>query len=189
VLCILLIGVAALSVVRDKESGRMDLYRVSEVSATELVLGRSLPYAALGFAVSAVILTACSLELEVVVIERAPLILLLVLPYIFGCTFAGLALSACAPTSARALETCVVLALPMLFLSGFFFPVSQMPTWGQVGSFFTPSRHLSSLLRAMLLRREGLTTCWPELAWGLGFCAVAYCFSWYGMRRELRKVA
>lgn len=188
VICILLIGVAALSVVSDKESGRMDMYRLSDVSTGEFVLGRCMPYSVLGFALTMVIVTASALELEVGAVDRVPLALLAAFPYILGCAFAGLAVSAWVRTSARALEVCVLLALPVLFLSGFFFPVEQMPAWGQIASFFVPSRHLNSLFRLLLLRREGLMACWPQVTWGFGFLAVAYGLSWYTMRRELRRV-
>ena len=75
----------------------------------------------------------------------------------------GLLISATSKSAAEAVQRSVIFSIPLVQLSGFIFPVHNMPTWLQWFPKVFPATHYIAVSRAIYLRSEGALTLWPEL--------------------------
>ena len=76
----------------------------------------------------------------------------------------GFLISATSSSAAEAVQRSVLFSIPLVQLSGFIFPVRNMPYWIQFFPKLFPATHYIAVSRAIYLRGEGPTTLWPELA-------------------------
>jgi ABC-2 type transport system permease protein len=90
----------------------------------------------------------------------------------------GLFVSTISSTQQQAMMTSSFFFLiPMVFLSGFVFPIENMPEWIQPVTYLIPLRYFLVILRGIFLKGVGLETLWPQavalLAWGIGILTLA----------------
>jgi ABC-2 type transport system permease protein len=111
---------------------------------------------------------------------RGSLALLLVmsLVYLLSTLGLGLFVSTISSTQQQAMMTTTFfLLLPMVFLSGFVFPIENMPEWIQPITYLIPLRYFLVIVRDIFLKGVGLETFWPDavalLAWGLAILTLA----------------
>jgi len=84
----------------------------------------------------------------------------------------GLFISTISNTQQQAMMTTTFFFLtPMMYLSGFVFPIENMPHWIQLTTYLIPLRYFLVIVRGIFLKGVGLETLWPQvlalLAWGL----------------------
>jgi ABC-2 type transport system permease protein len=147
----------ALSVVREKERGTMEQIRMSPVATLELLLGKTLPYLVISLVATVLILVAARFLFGVVI--RGPLLDLAVavVLYLLGGLGLGLFVSTLARTQAEAFQIGATMSiLPTFLLSGFIFPVKNMPVVMQVISHIVPARYFLIILRGIILKGTGL---------------------------------
>jgi ABC-2 type transport system permease protein len=147
----------ALSVVREKERGTMEQIRMAPVATLELLLGKTLPYLVISLVATALILIAARFLFGVVI--RGPLLDLgvAVVLYLLGGLGLGLFVSTLARTQAEAFQIGSTFSiLPTFLLSGFIFPVKNMPILMQVISHVVPARYFLTILRGIILKGTGL---------------------------------
>ena len=155
----------ALSVVRETERGTMEQLRVAPLRTGELILGKTIPYLGISLLATLIILVAARLLFGVTI--RGPYLDLLVavLLYLFGALSFGLLISTIARTQALAFQTGLIASmLPAILLSGFIFQIRIMPGWLQAITYVVPARYFLVILRGIILKAEGLSTYWPEVA-------------------------
>ena len=90
----------------------------------------------------------------------------------------GLFISTISATQQQAMMTTTFFCLtPMIYLSGFIFPIENMPAWIQPVTYLIPLRYFLVILRGIFLKGVGLETFWPQalalLGWGLAILALA----------------
>jgi ABC-2 type transport system permease protein len=90
----------------------------------------------------------------------------------------GLFVSTISRTQQQAMMTAVFFfLLPMIFLSGFIFPIENMPAWIQPVTYLIPLRYFLVMLRGIFLKGVGLEVLWPDLlalfAWGVAILVLA----------------
>jgi ABC-2 type transport system permease protein len=111
---------------------------------------------------------------------RGSLLLLLVMCGVYLLTTLGLGLfvSTISSTQQQAMMTASFFFLiPMVFLSGFVFPIENMPEVVQKATYLIPLRYFLVILRGIFLKGVGLETLWPDalalLGWGVAISALA----------------
>jgi len=147
----------ALSVVREKERGTMEQIRMAPVSTIELLLGKTLPYLVISLIATVLILIAARFLFGVII--RGPLLDLgvAVVLYLLGGLGLGLFVSTLARTQSEAFQIGSSMSiLPTFLLSGFIFPVKNMPVVMQVISHIVPARYFLIILRGIILKGTGL---------------------------------
>lgn len=162
----------ALSVVREKERGTYEQLRVTSLSPSELILGKALPYLAISLAATAGILVVARVLFDVEV--RGPLLgfFAATLLYLVGALGWGLLISSFSNTQAFAFQAGAVSSmLPAIFLSGFIFPIRNMPAVLQAITYAVPARYYLTVIRGIILKGAGLTPFGAEI----GFLAI-YAF-------------
>ncbi len=176
----------ALSVVREKEQGTMEQIVVSPIRPVELILGKTLPYALISLVATALILLASYALFGVVV--RGSLLLLFLVTLIFLCGGLGLGLmiSTVADSQQVAFQMAVLATvLPTFLLSGFVFPIRNMPVPVQIITHVVPSRYFLVALRGIILKGVGLSAFYDQVLFLLGYAALTLGLSAVRMRKAL----
>jgi ABC-2 type transport system permease protein len=174
----------ALSIVRDRTSGAMELFRASPVRATELVVGKVAAFGFLGAAVAALSLALLSGVLGVPIL--APLIwVAVVIGLVLLASLAlGLLISVVSSSERQAVQLSMLLLLASMFFSGFVIRTEDFQPIVQAGSYLLPVTHGIRLIQDLLLRGT-ITHPWQLLALAL-IAMVTLVASWALVRREMR---
>jgi ABC-2 type transport system permease protein len=165
-------NLASMAIVREREVGTLEQLNVTPLGRAELILGKLLPYALVGLVDVAIVLAVSRFWFEIPL--RGSLVLLVATTLIYlVCTLAlGLFVSTISETQQQAMTTATFFFLmPMVLLSGFVFPIENMPDWVQVITYAIPLRYFLVILRAIFLKGVGVQVLWPQIAalsaWGI----------------------
>ncbi len=163
ILMLMSLLLTALAVVREREVGTLEQLMVSPLSATELILGKTIPVAAIAFIDLALVTGVAVLWFHIPL--RGSLLLLMAASsvYILAALGLGLLVSSISSTQQEAFMAMFLFFLPMIILSGFMYPVGTMPLFFQQLTLLNPVRHFLEVVRGIFLKGEGLADLWPQL--------------------------
>lgn len=153
---LLVMVIAALSVVRERDEGTIEQLMVTPIHPWQLILGKSLPVLLVGYLeISFTFLVDTQLFH---VPMRGSIILLFVLaaPFLIGSLAIGLAISVSAKTQQQAQMTVAFLSIPNMLLSGFIFPIQNMPVALQWATLLLPMRYFLVIIRNIQLKGSDL---------------------------------
>jgi ABC-2 type transport system permease protein len=164
VLSFLTVLITAVSVVGERASGTFEQLQVTPATSLEIVLGKLLPLGAV-FVLDVALMAAIS-GIFLGVWPRGSIVFFLAVSsvYVLISLALGLLISATSHTAAEAVQRSVLFSIPLVQLSGFIFPVRNMPAWIQFFPKLFPATHYIAVSRAIYLRGEGPTGLWGELA-------------------------
>jgi len=174
----------ALSIVRDRTSGAMELFRASPVRATELVTGKVLAFGVLGIAVAVISLALMVVGLHVPLLAPIGWVALVTGLVLLASLALGLLISVISSSERQAVQLSMLLLLASMFFSGFVIRIEEFQPIVQAGSYLLPVTHGIRLLQDLLLRGT-ITHPWQLLALA-GIAAVTLIASWVLVRREMR---
>lgn len=153
----------SISITREKELGTMEILLVSPLKPIQIILGKVVPYLALSFLNSIVIISMGYFIFHVPVRGSVLLLFSLCLLFIFLALAIGIAISTIAKTQQAAMLISLVgLMLPTIMLSGFIFPIENMPVALQLFSNLMPPRWFLSALKEIMLKGVGIAYVWKE---------------------------
>ncbi len=153
----------ALAIVREKEIGTMEQLMVTPLRPIELMLGKTLPFALVGL-VDVVVITAAALIIFHIPFRGNPLLLLAsAVLYLLTSLGAGLFLSTISQTQQQAMMASFFFTTPAFMLSGFSFPVRNMPVVVQYLTYLDPIRYFMEIVRGIFLKGVGFSALWPQL--------------------------
>jgi ABC-2 type transport system permease protein len=153
----------AFSVVREKERGTMDQLRVSSLRPGELIIGKMIPYALISLASAHLVLLLGEVLFGVGIRGSYPLLLLAMVLFVCGALGQGLLISSITRTQQVAfLIAALTSMLPTFILSGFVFPIRNMPPIVQAITYLVPGRYFLAALRAIVLKGAGLSAVWRQ---------------------------
>jgi len=176
----------ALAVVRERELGTMEQIMVSPIRPIELILGKTIPYIIISLIATVMILFFGYALFDVSI--KGNIILLAIITFIFlvGGLGVGMLISTLVETQQLAFMIAVILSmLPTFILSGFVFPIRNMPTVIQGVTYLIPARYFLAALRAIILKGAGLSAFWDEAIFLTIFAAVMIGVSSLRMRKFL----
>lgn len=182
----LAITLTALSLVRERLSGRMDRYRVAPVSSMELLVGKYVAYGMLSLATAAIVGALLVGVLGVPLLGGWAMFVAIVLLLAFASLGIGLLISLVADSERQAVQLAMLVLLASVFFSGFVLPVTDFARWTQVISYALPVTHGISLLQEHMLRGDVKDTWMLAALAGIGL--VLYIGSLLRLRRILRTV-
>jgi ABC-2 type transport system permease protein len=152
----------AFAIVREKERGTLEQLFVTPVKPFGLLLGKLLPYFAIGFTELCLILSCMRFIFQVPIHGSVLLLALLSLPYIFVSLSLGILISSKAGTQGEAMQLSFVTILPSIFFSGYIFPRETMPLFFRIISYFVPASYFINITRGIILRGAGLQHLWMD---------------------------
>jgi ABC-2 type transport system permease protein len=171
-------NLSAMAIVREKEIGTLEQLNVTPLKRWELITGKLLPYALVGVIDVVLVLIVAILWFEVPMRGSVALLFAMSLVYLLSTLGLGLFISTISSTQQQAMMTTTFFFLtPMIYLSGFIFPIENMPDWIQPATYLIPLRYFLVILRGLFLKGVGLETFWPEalalLLWGIAILGLA----------------
>lgn len=175
----------ALSIVREKENGTMEQLTVSPMRPLEMLLGKTIPYIVISLIGTAVILWLGNLLFGVTVAGSYWLLLLVTLLFIFAGLSLGLLISTISDSQQVAFFTSIMVTmLPTFVLSGFIFPIENMPSFIQLITHIIPARYYIFALRAIILKGVGISVFWEQAIALIIFGTIILTLSTFRMYRK-----
>lgn len=153
----------ATAIVRERERGTIEQLIVTPIRPIELVIGKLTPYVILAFIETFEVLIVGRLVFDVPIRGSLWLIILSSGLFLMSSLGIGLFASTVANTQQEAMLTVMMFNLPMIFLSGFFFPIQAMPQVLQIVSAVIPLRYYLIVIRSLLLKGVGFAALQTEI--------------------------
>ncbi len=160
----------ALSIVKEKERGTIEQILVSPIRPLEMMIGKLIPYVIIAFIDLVIVVIAGYLVFHVPIKGSLFQLALFALLYLIASLGVGVFVSTIADTMQTAMLAAIFISLmPSILLSGFVFPLENMPVGVRVVSYFFPGRYFVTAIRGIYLKGVGLSVLWPEAAMLLCF--------------------
>jgi ABC-2 type transport system permease protein len=154
----------SLSVVREKERGTMEQLVVSPIRPFALIVGKTIPYMLISMIDAAGILLAGNVLFGVAIKGSIPMFFLITLIFLLCSLGIGLLLSTVTSSQQEAfMLASTVTLLPSFVLSGFIFPIRNMPVTIQVITYLIPTRYFLVILRSIILKGAGISSYWQQV--------------------------
>jgi ABC-2 type transport system permease protein len=152
----------ALSIVREKERGTMEQVRMAPISTFAFIAGKTLPYLVLSQIGAVAILIAAMVFFDLPMRGDWLTLGVIVTIFLAGALGTGVLVSTVAGTQQVAFQAAALIAiLPTFILSGFIFPIADMPVALQYISAIVPARYFLAALRGVVLKGVGFAVVWP----------------------------
>ena len=153
----------SMAVVREKEIGTMEQIMVTPITSKEFILGKTAPFALISF-IDVLLITLVGVYWFDVPIRGNLLLLLLATGlYLMTTLGMGLFISTVSRTQQQAMMSAFFFQFPATLLSGFVFPIANMPEVVQWLTYFNPLRYFLIIIRGIFLKGVGVTILWPHL--------------------------
>ena len=153
----------AMAIVREKEIGTLEQLMVSPIRPGELILGKSIPFILVGYADMMLVTVVAVHWFELPIRGSFLLLLFSTSVYLLSALGVGLFISTVSQTQQQAMMTNFFFFAPMILLSGFVFPIANMPRIVQLITYANPIRYFLVIIRGIFLKGIGLATLWPQL--------------------------
>ena len=172
-------NLSSMAIVREREIGTLEQLNVTPLGRLELIIGKLLPYGVIGLIDVLLVLVVIVFWFEVPLRGSFWLLFGMSLIYLLTTLGLGLFTSTISHTQQQAMMTSTFFFLiPMMYLSGFVFPIENMPDLIQPITYLIPLRYFVVILRGIFLKGVGLETLWPQalalLGWGIAILTLAY---------------
>ena len=154
--------VMSLAVVRERERGTLEQLVVTPLSKAGLLLGKVLPFVAVGYVQMTVVLLLGKLVFDIPVRGSLPLLYAIAGAFITANLGIGLLISTAVKSQVQATQLGFFVMLPNILLSGFMFPREAMPEFAQWIGLALPLTYFLTILRGILLKSASLYAIWPE---------------------------
>lgn len=153
----------AITIVKEKEMGTLEVMLVSPMKPLMIVIAKAVPYMMLSVINIASILLLSVFVLGVPINGNLALLSFESILFTLVCLSLGLLISSAAESQQIAMFiSLVALFLPTVMLSGFMFPVENMPLALRVISNIVPAKWYYTIVRSVMIKGTGLTTIWKE---------------------------
>jgi len=152
-----------LAVVRERELGTLEQLMVSPLTPAEMIVGKTLPVVGIAMVDLCLITAVATLWFHIPLRGTLALLFLASLAYVVCGLGIGLLISTVSDTTQEAFMTMFMFFLPAMILSGFFFPVENMPVAFQYLTLINPVRYYVEAVRAIFLKGAGIDVLWPQI--------------------------
>lgn len=165
---------SSMAIVKEKEIGTMEQLIVSPLRPVELILGKLLPFGIIAL-VQIVLITALGvLWFQVPLRGNLFLLLFATCIYLFTTLGIGLFISTISSTQQESMMSVFLFYLPTVLLSGFAYPIANMPQVIQVFTYLNPLRYFMVIIRGIFLKGVGITILWQQMVplLFIGLCVI-----------------
>jgi ABC-2 type transport system permease protein len=152
----------SMAIVREKEIGTMEQLMVTPIRPIELMLGKTLPFALVGLVDMALVTIIARALFHVPFKGSVPLLIGASVLFLFTTLGAGLFISTISNTQQQALMSTFFFFQPVFMLSGFAFPIRNMPDVVQWLTYVNPVRYFLEICRGVFLKGSGMEVLWPQ---------------------------
>jgi ABC-2 type transport system permease protein len=164
ILLVMIVNLTAFAVVREREVGTLEQIMVSPIRPAEFILGKTVPFFAVGFGLAGLITITGIVWFEVPFVGNPLVFMLGTTLYLLSLLALGLLISTVCVTQQQAFATNFFVLNPLFILSGFSFPISSMPEVLQWFTYLNPLRYFLVVIRGTFLKGVGIDVLWPQLS-------------------------
>jgi ABC-2 type transport system permease protein len=164
ILFIITMLLSSLAIVREKEIGTIEQVIVTPIRKREFILGKTLPFVLIGYIDVALISIVGSLVFDVPVRGSLWLLFLATTLFLMSSLGIGLLISTVSQTQQQAMMTAFFIIFPAMLLSGFAFPIENMPEPVQWLTLLNPLRYYMVVIRGIFMKGVGLAALWEQMA-------------------------
>jgi ABC-2 type transport system permease protein len=164
VIMVSVLNLTAMAVVREKEVGTMEQIMVTPIRPVEFILGKTIPFALIGILQVALVSGVGVFWFGVPMRGSVLLLFASLVIYLLSFLSLGLFISSISRNQQQALITVFFFTFPITLLSGFIFPIANMPKVIQWFTYVNPLRYFLVIIRDIFLKGSGLAILWPQLA-------------------------
>jgi len=171
ILMISTISLMSMAVVREREIGTLEQLIVTPIKNYQLILGKLIPFTLIGFVVLIIVMIIMTQWFGIVVRGNKLYLLFTALLFVLSNLGIGLFISTVSKTQQQAMMASVfAVMMPMIYLSGFAFPIENMPVVVQYITYIIPLRYFITILRGIVLKGIGFSSLWFEtlILFGMG---------------------
>jgi len=154
---------SSMGLVREKEIGTLEQLMVTPIKTWQLILGKVLPFFILGFFALALMLAVAFVVFQLTVAGNLVLLFSLSALYLLSTLGLGIFISTLAHTQQQAMFISWFFMIFMIFMSGFLFPIANMPEAWQRATYLNPLRYYVNLLREIFLKATPVEFLWIEI--------------------------
>jgi ABC-2 type transport system permease protein len=185
IIMLVTVMLTAMAMVRERELGTMEQLMVTPIRPVELILGKTLPAAFIGLVDMGLVITGALVVFHIPFRGNPLLLLLCVILFLFTTLGAGLLMSTISNTQQQAMMTSFMFATPAFMLSGFAFPIRNMPVVVQYLTYLNPLRYFMEIARSIFLKGTGADVLWPQMLAMLVFGVSMLALSTSRFRKRL----
>ncbi len=175
----------SIGIVKEKEIGTIEQVMVTPIKKIEFILGKTLPYMVTGYISMTIMLVVAFVVFNIQVKGSICLLYLLSGLYLMGNMGIALMISASATTQQQAMLTSFLIMMPCVMLSGFMFPIKNMPDLVQYATGVNPMRWYLEILRGIVMKGVGLKVLWPAVAAQASLGVVFISLAWARFSKTL----
>ena len=186
ILTIITTTLMAMGIVKEREIGTLEQIIVTPIKPAQLIIGKTIPFVILGFVDVFLVMGVMVFWFGIGI--RGDFFYLIFASFIYVLSSLGLGLfiSTISKTQQQAMMVAMFgILLPMNFLSGFAFPIENMPGWIQPITYLIPLRYYITILRGVILKGDGFFQLIPQTAALLGIGILILALSSLRFRKNL----
>jgi ABC-2 type transport system permease protein len=163
IITIATLSLTATAIVREKEIGTMEQLMVTPIRPVELILGKTLPFVLVGFWDMFLAMIAALFLFHIPFAGNFALLIGATLLFLLTTLGAGLFISTVSRTQQQVNMATGLIFQPFFMLSGFTFPIRNMPEIAQWLTFLNPVRYFMEIVRGVFLQGAGVQALWPQM--------------------------
>lgn len=163
IIALVTLMLTAMAIVREKEIGTMEQLMVTPIKPLELMIGKTLPFAVVGLIDMVLVVVVARLLFHVPFVGSGLLLLFASICFLLTSLGAGLFISTISRTQQQAMMSTSLFFQPAFLLSGFTFPIRNMPPPVQYLTYLNPVRYFMEIVRGLFLKGSGITVLWPQM--------------------------
>ncbi|HSH48277.1 MAG TPA: ABC transporter permease, partial [Halomonas sp.] len=152
----------SMAIVREREIGTMEQLMVTPIRPMELILGKTLPFVMISYLDLVVVMLVAVYGFGIPIRGSGLLLLFGAGLYLMSTIGVGLFISTVSKTQQQALMASFFFFLPATLLSGFMFPIENMPALAQWITYVNPLRYFLVIIRDVFLKGSGMDLLWPQ---------------------------
>jgi ABC-2 type transport system permease protein len=169
--------ISAMGLVREREIGTLEQLLVAPIKKYELIIGKIIPFAIIGLFEMAIAVAFAKLWYHIPIVGNLALFFIFAVIYLFTTLGVGLFVSATAHTQQQAMFMAWFVMIFVFIMSGFMFPIENMPRPAQLLTYLNPMRYFIIVVRELFIKGAGLSHLYPQgialMIFGGGIFAVA----------------
>lgn len=162
ILMIITMLLTSLAITREREIGTMEQLVVTPIRPWQLLAGKMLPFTIIGFIDVNLILVVAVGHFKLPFVGSLWLIYIAMIIFLFTTLGMGLLISTVSGTQQQAIFVALMFMLPAILLSGFMFPIANMPEVIQWLTYLNPLRYLLVIVRGVILKGNGFNVLFPQ---------------------------
>jgi len=163
IMTLVTLTMTSMSIVREKEIGTIEQILVTPIRKFEFILGKTIPFSIIALFDVIAILTVAYFWFEVPIRGSLALLFTAVGFYLLTILGIGFFISTISYTQQQAMMVTFFFYFPMVLLSGFLFPIANMPSSIQWLTYLNPLRYFITFIRSLFLKGVGIEILWPQI--------------------------